>query len=438
MTHTKRRRDLFLRVLRLLLVLLLAQSAGIRWGTGSPPLGMLAYLKGSDLWVKPLPDGQARQVTAGGNTMSPRWSPSGQWLVYHKDCELRMVRSSGADTRTVSPKAKVNIFAWSPVSDTLAYTTRTGSLWVVSANDWRERELIASAGDQPGFGVLSMAWSPDGEWLTYGREDVVKEGQPPDRYAALWRMRIDGSGAEELFNTGTPAQDGFTVARWSPDSQHILFWPVRLFSPSLLADGTSLMVIPANGGQPMEPVHSMLARDDFLAWSPDGKLLAITVGEGRETWSHKRIALVELTSGQLTYLTDEKIAAFSPVWSPDGQRLAYVAAPDIGFGSGGEVAKAGAAKRRIWVMKRDGSEKRQLTHDAAYRDERPLWSADGSHLLFVRLDQSGRASLWLMRDDGSEEQRVADLSPAPDWFGYYGYISWDGYFNWWLGAPRRP
>jgi len=212
---------------------------------------------------------------------------------------------------------------------------------------------------------------------------------------------------------------------------------VSLFSLSVLADGTSLNAVPI-GDTPKELVQDMLSHADFLAWSPDGKLLAITEGYGRETWSHKRIAVMEPTSGTLTYLTDEKTAVLSPVWSLDGQRIAYVAAPDIGFVGGGEVAKAGAAQRRIWVTKRDGSGKRQLTHDAAYRDERPLWSADGSHILFARLDQKGRAGLWLMRDDGRKLRQVADLSPAPEWFGYYGYINWDGYFAWWTGALRRP
>jgi Tol biopolymer transport system component len=179
----------------------------------------------------------------------------------------------------------------------------------------------------------------------------------------------------------------------------------------------------------------MLTHDDFLAWSPDGKLLAVTAGGGRETWSHKRIAVVELASGQLTSLTDDKTAAFSPIWSPDGQHIAYVAAPDIGFVGGGEEAKAGAAQRRIWVMKKDGSDQRQLTHDAAYRDERSLWLADGRHLLFARLDQSERASLWLVRSDGSQWQQVVDeLSPGPGWFGNYGHIQWSDSFAWWPGV----
>ena len=413
-------KGLFLSALLLPLVTLLTPSAIVQGETDSHPLGILAYLKGGDWWVKEFPGGQAQRLaTDDGRSARPSWSPSGQWMAYLKDGELWVVQPSGADARALSPGTKVDTFAWSPASDTLAYITRTGSLHIASADEWCEREVVAAADGRERMGLFVLAWSPNGKWLAYVREEVMKEKQPPDnRYASLWRIRTDGSDATELFNTAS-VPGGLMVAGWSPDSQYILFWPVPLFSSSLLADGTSLMAIPASGGQPVKLVESMLAHDDFLAWSPDGKLLAVTEGSGRQMWLHKRIAVVEPTSGTLTYLTDDRTAAFSPAWSPDEQRIAYVAAPDISFVGGGEEAKAGTTQRRIWVMNRDGSAQRQLTHDAAYRDERPLWSADGSHILFARLDQKGRASLWLIRNDGSELQPVVDeLIPAVEWFGY--------------------
>lgn len=425
----------------LLLLILLPTHAAI---AQQDQMGLLAYIQGGDLWVKELPDGQARQLTADGRNRSPRWSPSGQWLAYLKDDVLWVVRNSGTDVRVLNDGAPVYGFAWSPVSDTLAYRTRTGSLRAASAGEWRQRELVASVSGKAGSGVWSMAWSPDGEWLAYARVDVLKEaqeGQPPDRSAGLWRIRADGSDAFELLDIGKPAEDGIIVAGWSKDGQHILFWFDPDFSASILADGVPLFAIPASGGEPCQLDQAMLLHADFRASSPDGTLLAITEGGGRETWTHKRIAVVELSSGKLIYLTDEETAAFSPAWSPDGRRIAYAAAPDIGWVGGGDDAKAGAARRRIWVMNSDGSDKRQLANDAAYRDERPLWSADGAHVLFARLDQDDRASLWLMRADGSELEQVVDelspnLSRAPWWFGYYGHIQWSDYFDWWTGAPR--
>ncbi|MBI3799569.1 MAG: PD40 domain-containing protein [Deltaproteobacteria bacterium] len=471
-------KSLFISVLLLPLVLPIANSGALAQKEArSHPLGMLAYLKGGNLCIKELPDGQPQQLTTDGRSPSFRWAPSGQWLAYVKDDGFWVVRPSGANAKALSPSApvnsfiwapssewvayvkddrvwvvrpsganakalsagaKVHTFAWSPVSNTLAYMTHTGSVHVAKADEWRERGLVVGNESEERLGFFGLAWSPDEQWLIYVQEEMAKEKQPPDnRYVSLWRIRADGSNPTELFNTAS-APGGLMVAGWSPDSQYILLQPWPLFSMSLLADGTSLLALLTSGGRPKKLVESMLTNNDFLAWAPDGKLLAVTAGGGRETWSHKRIAIVELTNGTLTYLTDEKTAAFSPAWSPDGHQIAYVAAPDIGFVGGGEEAKVAMAKRRIWVMNRDGSEKRPLTHDAAYRDERPLWSADSSHILFARMDQQGRASLWLMRDNGSEVRQVADLSPAPDRFGYYGYISWDGYFNWWRGTPRRP
>ncbi|MEW6232901.1 MAG: hypothetical protein AB1566_11405 [Chloroflexota bacterium] len=401
-------------------------------------LGRLAYLQGGDIWVKGLPDGKAQRLTTDGCNREPRWSPSGQWLAFRKgDYQVWVMRADGSAARPLNEGAAVRAFAWAPMADRLAYVTGTGALVALKADGSSQQKLVTQGSGGPYTGVVSMAWSPDGEWLAYEQVEVRKageEGQAPERYAGLWRIRADGSGAIELLNAGTPAAYEPILAGWSLDGSRILFWLAPHFSRSILADGTSLTTIPANGGEPSEVVRSMLAYSDFLAPSPEGKLLAITEGGGRETWSHKRIAVVDLSSGKLTYLTDDKTAAFSPAWSPDGQRIVYAAAPDIGFIGGGEAAKAGAAQRRIWLMKRDGSDKRQLTKDATYRDERPLWSADGSYILFARLDTKGHASLWLISAEGDNPHQVVDeLTPAPSWFGYYGHIDWDVLFDWWRG-----
>lgn len=158
---------------------------------------------------------------------------------------------------------------------------------------------------------------------------------------------------------------------------------------------------------------------------------------------NKRIALIQLSTGTLTYLTDEKTAAISPSWSPDGQHIAYVSAPDIGDVVGGPPAKEGLAQRRIWIMDRDGSHKHPLTHDATYRDEYPLWSADGQFILFARLEAAkdlSPFSLWLVPAAGGEPRQVVDdlTYEYPDttqnWFGFYGYINWDATFDWWRGT----
>jgi hypothetical protein len=73
----------------------------------------------------------------------------------------------------------------------------------------------------------------------------------------------------------------------------------------------------------------------------------------------------------------------------------------------------------------------RLTNDPRYRDEEPQWSADGSHLLFCRIDEESNQTVWLMQSDGTDLRQVAgplDPDDADDpglaWFGYYGTIDW--------------
>ncbi len=434
----------------LLLATICLTENAVAQQAGSSSLGALAYIRGGELWVQELPDGEARRLTTDADDSSPLWSPSGQWLAFRKGDQLRLIHKSGADARTLNHGESASQVAWSPLSDMLAYTTRTGDLVVASAGDGSERTLVSSPTPREGSGVQSFAWSADGKWIAYALQKDLKppqSDQPPDLYAGLWRIRADGGGPVEIFGgpiafgvatppSGTNPYGGAIVADWSRDGQNILFWTYP-FSESLLADGTALNIIAARIGKPKELDQFTLAYPDYLSLSPDGRFLAVSVGGGRESWSNKRIAVVELSSGKPSYLTDEKTTALSPTWSPDGRLIAYVAQPDHGFESGINNMREAAAPRHVWVMNRNGSNPRQLTHDANYRDERPLWSADGTHILFARIDKNMQAALWLMRADGDESQKIAELVSEPDrQFGYYGHIDWDGYFDWW--RPKNP
>lgn len=69
-------------------------------------------------------------------------------------------------------------------------------------------------------------------------------------------------------------------------------------------------------------------------------------------------------------------------------------------------------------MRSNGTDKRQLTNDPAYRDERPEWSTDGKVILFARL-KGETAQVWLMQADGADPRPMVDeLAPAPSWYGY--------------------
>jgi TolB protein len=76
-----------------------------------------------------------------------------------------------------------------------------------------------------------------------------------------------------------------------------------------------------------------------------------------------------------------------------------------GIGSGNLVFSAidpADGMSDIYVMKTDGTQKVNLTHDeVAHKDVTPAWSPDGSRIVFARHTGSGGSSIMLVKADGS-------------------------------------
>lgn len=252
--------------------------------------GMLAYIKNGNIYIKDLPNGQVKQLTTDGKNYNPSFSPSGQWIACYKNKKINLIQISSGETREINTNNEVIKSIWSPVSDTIAYRTWSGGLFVASSPEWYEHELVPNIDGREGTAVIAMAWSPDGEWIAYSQNKRIKKEPSPEIYSSLCKIRKDGSEKTELCGTNLllgkvpilpEKYYASIVATWSIDGKYILFWSE--LTASLLADGTSLMAISANGGNPSVVVESMLKYLDFLDNSPDGKSLAITKGNDRLT-----------------------------------------------------------------------------------------------------------------------------------------------------------
>ncbi len=121
-----------------------------------------------------------------------------------------------------------------------------------------------------------------------------------------------------------------------------------------------------------------------LAWSPDGKQLAIAVKSG----PGDAIALVDIkTRKSVHYRIPEIEAIFSLDWSPDGSRIAFSASD--------------GPQSDIYVLDLNTRETVNLTHDL-FSDLNPSWSPDGKYLVF----QSDRGSHVLL---GAATERAFDM-----------------------------
>jgi hypothetical protein len=395
-----------------------ALSAGWLAGQGSRrPPGSLAFVAHDALWIQNLPDGQAQRVASGADILQPRISPSGDFIAYQRAGVSYLVSRAGGGGRRLGAGAG----QWRPDRDELLLEQPHGMSLFTGANGW-----AAPVGSIPDA-ALPLVFSPDDDEIVFSHRSDA--GQGSLRRAAF---RTAGPSKTIISRAG----DGMIPCAWAGGT--LLYWMDPSFSASLAADGLELFSVPAAGGTPRSLGITSLLPDDFLSLSPAADRLAVTAGAGRESWRNKRIALFDFGSGASRYLTGAQTAAICPSWSPDGARIAFVALPEnLDANSGPERRFLG--QRRIWVSDAAGnSQPLLLTGDDRYRDEHPVWLADGRHILFCRISsEAGRSggaapcsrSIWLLDTAGGGVTQLAGPLQSNDtfeegWFGYYGTIDW--------------
>jgi TolB protein len=380
-------------------------------------LGAVAFVEPDGLAIRTVPDGPFIRLATGGRIHSPRFSPSGQWIAFHDGDHLYV---AGAGGRPPLP-LPAGECVWLPAEDVLAVATDGALLFFAARNGWALPSLIRKGAGLPVF---------NSEATEFVYAGAVRKGAGPAaeplREGQLWRGFYTGAAREPALVTSKYPTNLIPFA-WTRDSQSILYWEDPDFSASLMADGLELLTVAASGGEPRRTGVSTLVHRDLLALSPLRNRLALTAGSGRETWEAKRIAILDLDTMALRYLTEESTSALAPAWSPDGRRVAFSQAPT--------AALPNLGLRKIWMADAAGvSPPRQITRDERYRDELPQWSARGTHLLFCRLDSGGSGTLWLMGAGGENPTQVSGplrLEDGPT--GYYGYVDWRRAFDWYRG-----
>ena len=401
-------------------------------------LGRIVFVRGSDIWVRDLASDEEYQLTNDERNTAPHWSADGRWIAFQKSPldpsigygfpEWWVMSADGQSTTKLADEALS--VAWSPVHALLAYT---GGGFINTYNpDTAERRVLARAGH---FG-----WSPDGlrigfDWSEAAGGDQVRQG--------LSIISADGSGARRDVYQAMHQSSYGPIPQfhgWSGDGRYLSFWQEQILSASISADGAPLFVIPADGGKPQEVGRTLLYQNGIIAWAPNSSQIAFVNGGGRDIWVRKHVVISDLAGAGAAFRNDDGTAELNPAWSPQSDVVAF----SRGEGRAPEDTHEGpgpAATRRIWLGDSAGGVQ-QLTSDDAYSDNGPLWSNDGSRILFVRLkatDIQGygiRAGagleLWLMNGDGSEQRKVLEFAPAT-LRGYYGFIYWNQLFDWYRG-----
>ena len=156
------------------------------------------------------------------------------------------------------------------------------------------------------------SFSPDGSQVTFTLTNEPKRGN--GLYTAL-------VGGDTLLQLTDDPRD--CCSAWSPDGQAVAFsrnsengFDIYTVSP---LGGTPRKLYARSQGERQSFTH----RDQRLAWSPDGTVLAFSEAnaEGRPA-----ITLLSLADHSTLHLTSPPVEHFDsqPAFSPDGKRMAFV------------------------------------------------------------------------------------------------------------------
>ncbi len=127
-------------------------------------------------------------------------------------------------------------------------------------------------------------------------------------------------------------------------------------------------------------------------WSPDGRRIAF----GRRSARGWRLYTMDATGARVRAITGTLSLAEAPTWSPDGRRLAFEWMP---------LPPPRNFAQQIAIVSADGTGLRILTSYAMFRGGTadPAWSPDGKTILFSgttsRLE-GARTDLWSVGPDG--------------------------------------
>ena len=245
-----------------------------------------------------------------------------------------------------------------------------GTLWILDGSKQNKQPVQITK-----KGVVDiLGWSHDGKWLTYLHRDTE---YPYFDNCYLWAVKWDGSQTIQIDTKpiiGDPT--------WSP-TDNIIAYKTEQMKDEDYGEG-KIAHIDDGGKVTMHSLYPSCEQVVDLAWSPNGKSLAISLPRKtkKEPLIIDRITLNGVRTNLLTkfypVVKGESIyvwAASGIKWSPNGQFLAYYLLPNS--------ASLAADKTYIQLLNIPKHETVNLGNGLAYR-EWLAWSPDSTYLAYIQ------------------------------------------------------
>ncbi len=302
-------------------------------------------------------------------------SPDTTKLITYEDFTMRVWDTTTASLAYTLP-LRANHMLWSPDSSQLFTISDDNvlELWDAASGQKLDHFFTQTATVWQG-----ISWSPDGTRII--------EPEKFSRNISFW----DVTTTEKTTCTG---QAEFPSAfDWSPDGS---VFAVRGTQEVFIHDAATCEVITS--------IPSSGFTNDLVEWSPDGRFLAVTMGElGFDIPSTSWVEIWDITNGSQVASLDQSESIYSLAWSPDGSMLAT--------GSGAPVFEGDSeAIVTIWDLSNGNTPTQLKGHVSLVMGL--TWSPDSTHLISTGID--GGLLVWGVTSASSEPETAVAPSPTAE------------------------
>jgi serine/threonine protein kinase/dipeptidyl aminopeptidase/acylaminoacyl peptidase len=361
------------------------------------------------LFMRSMDDPEAKPIPGTDGAYNPFSSPDSQWIGFFAQGKMKKISIHGGVPVTLCDAGLSGGASWG-TDDTIIFVPSGNSgLWRVSAAGGKPEVLTTpdlAKGEYShrypqvlpgGKGVLFTAFKGFGwdesrvELLrldTKERTVLVRGGQTgryvPSGYLIYYRAgsllsvpfdlgRLEVTKADPVtIAEGVRLSSGTDGAAYSVSAAGTLAY----VSASPRQFESRLVWVDRQGG--VQPIPAPPRAYAYVSLSRDGKQVVVAINaDTSQLWTY------DLARGALTQLTSGQGSSYSPVWTPDGKRVAY------------RSNKAG--NWNLFWRPSDGSkpEERLTTSENAHTPY--SFSPDGQLLSFSEINPTSGYDIWVLR-----------------------------------------
>ncbi|WP_353205341.1 LpqB family beta-propeller domain-containing protein, partial [Sphingomonas sp.] len=354
---------------------------------GGTPMQVSSEKYLAEFQAAPSPDGTMLVLNARGLS-GGQWWRNGTSHIDETELWLKPVAEGGAYRRLLPGGEKHAWPMWSRDGRSIIYMSARGgveNLWRVGVGEAAAPAQLTRFTDGR---LLYPSMAANGAAIVFERDFGVWRFDPATGQTAPVPITLRGAASATPKRHETLAS--FQRLALSPDGQKL----------AVIGHG-EVFAAPAKEGGPGQRITTTAGAEREVTWSPDSRRALVISERGLD----HRLVEYDVASGRETMLTQRGIAS-TPAYAPDGKSAAYV-----------------LDDRELHVVTLAGGVDRTIFTGAIATDERdgprPVWSPDGQYIAFPVLDGRAFVNVHVVPAAGGAARPVSFLGN-----GQMGGIAW--------------